>query len=60
MVATTEFTYNVLDKLGGGQGDVARDMTEKISRNRSNTGVKYDRLTVVERKPTGGEINTLV
>ncbi len=51
MVATTEFTYNVLDKLGGGQGDVARDMIQKISLDRQNTGVNHDRLTVVGRKP---------
>ena len=56
MVATTEFTYNVLDKLGGGRGDVARDMIEKISKNRSNTGVQYDRLTVVGRKPRAEEL----
>ena len=54
MIATTEFTYNVLDKLGGGQGEVARDMIEKISQNRSNTGGQYDRLTVVGRKPRKG------
>ena len=51
MVATTEFTYNVLDNLGGGQGDIARDMIQKISLDRQNTGVNHDRLTVVGRKP---------
>lgn len=50
MVACQEISVNVLDCIGGGRGDVARGLIEEIGRNRRNTGISLDRLTVIGQK----------
>ena len=37
MMASLEISMNVLDKLGGGGGDVARELIEKVGWNRRDT-----------------------
>ena len=63
MVAGQEISANVLDAIGGGQGDVARGLIEAVGRNRRNIELDpdyphngrriygLDRLTVIGRKP---------
>ena len=51
MVAGQEISANVLDAIGGGQGDVARGLIEAVGRNRRNIELGLDRLTVIGRKP---------
>ena len=50
MVAGQEISANVLDAIGGGQGDVARGLIEAVGRNRRNIELGLDRLTVIGRK----------
>ncbi|RDL41295.1 S-adenosyl-L-methionine-dependent methyltransferase [Venustampulla echinocandica] len=50
MVAAEEISYNVLDRIGGGQGDVARGLIEKVTQNRRNMSIQLDRLVTVGRK----------
>ena len=51
MVASEEISYNVLDALGDGRGDVARSLIAEVSRNRDTTAFSLDRVTTVARKP---------
>ncbi len=51
MVAGQEISVNVLDPIGGGQGDFARALIEVVGKNRRIIGLGLDRLTVVGRKP---------
>ena len=51
MVASQEISANVLDNLGGGQGDVARALVEKVGKNRGNTAFNLERVITVGRKP---------
>lgn len=53
MVAGQEISVNVLDPIGGGRGELARQLIEKVGRNRRSIGLGLDRLTVVGRKPIG-------
>ena len=50
MLAGQEISVNVLDAIGGGQGDVARGLIESVGRNRRNIELGLDRLTVIGRK----------
>ena len=51
MLAAQEISLNVLDHLGGGQGEVARSLIEKCRQNRRNLTVQLDRLVTIGRKP---------
>jgi len=53
LMACEEISYNALDPLGGGQGEVARDLIKRVSKDRQNTAFNLDRLTVVGQKSTG-------
>ena len=51
MVSSQEISVNVLDKLGEGRGDHARELIEKVGENRDNTAFNLQRVIVVGRKP---------
>ncbi len=50
MMASQEISTNVLDKLGGGRGDVARGLVEEVGRNRENTAFNVQRVVTIGRK----------
>ena len=52
LVACEEASFKVMDSLGGGQGQKARDLIQKCFRDRHNTAYNVNRLTAVGRKPT--------
>lgn len=51
MMASQEIAANVLDGLGGGQGDVARALVEEVGKNRGNTAFNLERVVTIGRKP---------
>lgn len=51
IMAAEEFAFNVLDKLGGGQGDAMRGFIQEVGRNRQNTCFNLDRVITVGQKP---------
>ncbi|EPE24315.1 S-adenosyl-L-methionine-dependent methyltransferase [Glarea lozoyensis ATCC 20868] len=51
IMASQEIAANVLDGLGGGQGDVARALIEEVGRNRGNTAFNLERVVTIGRKP---------
>ena len=51
IMAAQEFTANVLDKLGGGQGDIMRGFIEEVGKDRQNTCFNLDRVVTVSQKP---------
>lgn len=51
MMASQEISVNILDHLGGGQGDVARGLIEKVGKNRGNTAFNLQRVITVGQKP---------
>ena len=51
MMASEEIAANILDDLGGGQGDVARALVKEVGRNRDNTSFNLDRVITVGQKP---------
>ena len=55
MMASQEISTNVLDKLGGGRGDVARGLIEEVGRNRDNTAFNLQRVITVGRKESLSE-----
>jgi hypothetical protein len=50
-MAAQEFSVNVLDRLGGGQGDVMRGFIEEVRQNRGNTAFNLDRVITIGQKP---------
>lgn len=52
MVASQEISVNILDGLGGGQGDVARRLIEEVGKNRQNTAFNLQRVVTIGQKPT--------
>jgi SAM-dependent methyltransferase len=50
IMAAEEFAVNVLDKLGGGQGDVMRGFIEEVGKNRQNTCFNLDRVITIGQK----------
>ena len=50
MMASQEISTNVLDKLGEGKGDVARELIEKVGRNRNNTAFNLQRVVTIGTK----------
>lgn len=52
MIASEEISVNVLDRLGGGRGDVMRALIEEAGKNRQNTSFNLERVITVGRKPT--------
>ena len=50
MMASQEISTNVLDKLGEGKGDVARELIEKVGRNRNNTAFNLQRVVTIVTK----------
>ncbi|PQE23680.1 UMTA methyltransferase family protein [Rutstroemia sp. NJR-2017a BVV2] len=54
MMASQEIAGNILDGLGGGQGDVARALIEQVGQNRSNTAFNLQRVVTVGQKPLQG------
>jgi hypothetical protein len=51
IMAAQEFSVNVLDRLGGGQGDVMRGFIEEVRQNRGNTAFNLDRVITIGQKP---------
>ncbi|KAL9122401.1 MAG: hypothetical protein Q9187_001038 [Circinaria calcarea] len=51
MMASQEISVNVLDRLGGGQGDVARGLIEEVGKNRQNTAFNLQRVITIGQKP---------
>ena len=51
MVASEEISHNLLDKIGGGQGDVARGLIAEVAENRETTAFHLDRVTTIAQKP---------
>ncbi|RDL41293.1 S-adenosyl-L-methionine-dependent methyltransferase [Venustampulla echinocandica] len=51
MVASQEISANILDGLGGGQGDVARALVEEVGKNRGNTAFNLERVITIGQKP---------
>ena len=51
MMASHEISVNVLDQLGGGQGDMARGLIEEVGKNRQNTAFNLQRVITVGQKP---------
>ena len=51
MMSTHEISVNVLDKLGGGRGDIMRGYIEEVGKNRQNTAFNLERVITVGRKP---------
>ncbi|EPE24313.1 S-adenosyl-L-methionine-dependent methyltransferase [Glarea lozoyensis ATCC 20868] len=50
LLAAEELSFNVLDHLGGGQGDVARDLIKQVERERRDITIQLDRLIAVGRR----------
>ena len=51
LAACEEISYNALDPLGDGKGSLAREMIQKVFRERQKTAFNVGRLTAVGRKP---------
>lgn len=51
LAACEEMSVNVLDALGGGEGDEMRRMIEHVQQNRKSIGYNVGRLTVIGQKP---------
>ena len=51
LAACEEISYNALDKLGDGQGMIARKMIQKVFMDRPKAAFNVGRLTVIGRKP---------
>ena len=51
IVASLEISTNVLDGLGGGQGDVARALVDEFGKNRGNTAFNLERVITIGQKP---------
>ena len=51
MVASEEICFNLLDQLGGGQGNTARAMIAAVLKNRKTTAFSIDRVITVGQKP---------
>ncbi|KAF2649437.1 hypothetical protein K491DRAFT_721664 [Lophiostoma macrostomum CBS 122681] len=47
MMATQEISFNVLDKLGGGRGDVMRGFVEEVGKHRQDTCFNLDRVVTL-------------
>ncbi|KAF1992984.1 S-adenosyl-L-methionine-dependent methyltransferase [Amniculicola lignicola CBS 123094] len=50
MIAAEEIAVNVLDKSGGGRGDVMRGFLEEVGKNRQNTSFNLDRVVTIGQK----------